>query len=399
MAAASTIPASARPAYPASRVSDHSDVLHGTVVPDPFRYLEEVASDETKAWVSSQVECTNAYFRDAGIEDRAKELAGELKSVWDYDRVYPPHKEGEYYYFGKKVGTQNQPVVMRTKDASPEGLAAAEPFLNVNVDYPEGTVALTAVAYSDDGALVAYGLSKGGSDWFQIRVRRASDGVDLEDIVPWARYSSIAWRKDGAGFFYCRYKSDPAVTMPDLRRADEAPAALADPSPAGVAPAGGAPSGVEAGMETGASVDQMVYYHQLGTHPASDRMVHKSGEPEWVLGVEVSDDGRYLFVSPGDGCDPVNRLFVGELQGEEWAAWLAEGDAAAEAAGGATPVAEGPELPLRKLVDDFRAEYSYLANDGDTLWLKTNLDAPRGRIVTVDLPSRSDGADAWIAAG
>tara|TARA_Y100000780_G_C13439695_1_gene322856 strand:- start:44 stop:565 length:522 start_codon:yes stop_codon:yes gene_type:complete len=173
MASSVAAPAAPRalPTYPESKPSDTADVLHGTTVPDPFRHLEEVGSDETKAWVAAQVDCTQGYFESAGIAGRASEIAQKLTSVWDYDKVYPPHKEGEWYYFAKKVGTANQPVVMRAREATLEGLASAEPFLNVNEDYPSGTVALSAIAYSDDGKYVAYGLSKGGSDWFQIRVR------------------------------------------------------------------------------------------------------------------------------------------------------------------------------------------------------------------------------------
>lgn len=173
MASTTAAPAAARalPKYPVSEPSGTTDVLHGTTVPDPFRHLEEVGSDETKAWVAAQVACTQSYFESAGIASRATEIAAKLTSVWDYDKVYPPHQEGDWYYFAKKVGTANQPVVMRAREATVEGLAAAESFLNVNEDYPSGTVALSAIAYSDDGKYVAYGLSKGGSDWFQIRVR------------------------------------------------------------------------------------------------------------------------------------------------------------------------------------------------------------------------------------
>lgn len=405
MASSVAAPAAPRalPTYPESKPSDTADVLHGTTVPDPFRHLEEVGSDETKAWVAAQVDCTQGYFESAGIAGRASEIAQKLTSVWDYDKVYPPHKEGEWYYFAKKVGTANQPVVMRAREATLEGLASAEPFLNVNEDYPSGTVALSAIAYSDDGKYVAYGLSKGGSDWFQIRVRRTSDGVDLEDIVPWARYSSISWRKDGAGFFYNRYRADPGVTLPNLRREGEPAPTLSDPraDAAASAPAAAGGGGVEAGMETGANTDQMVYYHELGTHPSSDRLVYQAEDPEWIMGVEVTDDGKYLLVCPGSGCDHVNRVFVADISGEAWAAWLAAADEAAAASPttGAVAVGEGPQMPLRRLVDDFRGEFEYLTNEGTLFWFKTNLDAPRGRVITLTLPGADADDVAWLAAG
>ena len=105
--------------------------------------------------------------------------------------------------------------------------------------------------------------------------------MDLEDIVPWARYSSISWRKDGAGFFYNRYRADPGVTLPDLRREGEAAPVLVDPRAASTAAASAAGGGVEAGMKTGANTDQMVFYHALGTHPSTDRLVYQAEDPEW----------------------------------------------------------------------------------------------------------------------
>ena len=119
------------------------------------------------------------------------------------------------------------------------------------------------------------------------------------------------------------------------------------------------------------------------------------------MGVEVTDDGKYLLVCPGSGCDHVNRVFVADISGDAWATWMAAADEAAAASPtpGAVAVGEGPQLPMRRLVDDFRGEFEYLTNDDALFWFKTNLDAPRGKVVTLTLPGSSADDAAWIAAG
>lgn len=273
-------------AYPRARADETTSEYFGTIVKDPYRWMEDVASTETAAFVKEQVALTTSYFKSSGIAARSAEITKQLTAVWDYDRIYAPRRRGSAVFFSMKQGTRDQPVMMKAASPSTEDLKAATVFLDTAAEFPGQAMALSAIDFSKDGSMLAYGLSKGGSDWLQIRVRRCSDGVDLEDVVPWVRYSGIAWRKDGAGFFYNRYAAVPGVRLPSVRQPAEALPAYETESAAGIAAAPDmaaedADAAVEAGTETAANKNQTVYYHELGADPRLDRVVFAPLDPDW----------------------------------------------------------------------------------------------------------------------
>ena len=205
-----------------------------------------------------------------------------------------------------------------------EGLNA-EPrvLLNPNALSADGTIALSGTSITDDGRLLAYGLAEAGSDWVEYHVRNVDTGADLADHIKWIKFSGVSWTKDNRGFYYSRYDEPTDDKLQDVNRFPK------------------------------------LYYHTLGTTQAEDRLVyHTPAEPEWSLSGVVTDDGRYLIISIRKGTERKNRVYYADLQ-----------------VGDSTVV---------KLIDDFDGQYGFIDNDGPLFWLRTDLDAPRGRVIAID---------------
>ncbi|MGI8819295.1 MAG: prolyl oligopeptidase family serine peptidase [Chthoniobacterales bacterium] len=195
-------------------------------------------------------------------------------------------------------------------------------LLDPNTLSPDGTTALTGTAVTDDGKLMAYGLAKAGSDWQEWKIRDIGSGEDREDELKWIKFSDAAWNKDGTGLFYSRY---------DEPGADELKAA---------------------------NYFHKLYFHQLGTPQSEDVLVYERPDhKDWLFSAEVSEDGAYLIINISQGTDPKNRVFFKDLK------------------------ADGPVVELLNKQD---AQYAFVGNDGPVFWFRTNLDAPRGRIIAVD---------------
>jgi len=319
-------------AYPLARKDDVVDDYHGTRVADPYRWLEDVDSPETRAWVEAENRITFAYLERIPERERIRRRLTEL---WDYPKYGAPFKKGGRYFFFKNSGLQNQAVlyVQRALTAEPEVL------LDPNTLSPDGTVALSILAFAEDGATMVYGTSGSGSDWQEFRVRDVATKQDRGDHLKWIKFSSAAWTHDGAGFFYSRY-----------------------PEPA---------SGADPLLEVNRY--QKVYYHRLGTEQSADRLIYeRPDEPDWGFSVEVSADGRYAVYSVWLGTDRRNRIYYQDL-----------GDA------------EHPRLdaPVVRLLDAFDASYGFVGNSGPTFFFQTDNGAPRSRIVAVDI--RHPAQAAW----
>jgi prolyl oligopeptidase len=317
--------------YPEARRGDHVDAYFGERVPDPYRWMEEIDSPETAAWVAAERAYTAAQFSAMPERDAVRP---RLRQLWNFPRFGLPQKRGARMFFTRNDGLQNQAVlcVVDAPGAQPRVL------IDPNALSGEGTVAVVGVSPSDDGALLGYGLAVAGSDWVDLHVRDARTGADSPDIVRWVKFSRIAWTHDGAGFFYCRY--------PEVKKGEKLFGRLAG---------------------------RQLCYHRLGTEQSADRMVYDlPAHPDWFFGAEVSDDGRYLVVSVSQTGRVQNAIYYTDLE-----------DAMA-------PKIDGPVLPL---LDRFDAEYSYLGSTGPVLHLMTTLGAPRGRIVSVD--TRSPAPSSW----
>ena len=206
--------------YPsARRDATAGDTLHGTFIADPYRALEDPDSAETKAWIAAQQATTSASFSEPRMASLRASIRARLEQLQSYERVGCPFRRGAKSYVFRNSGLQNQDVLYQLADGAVEGaaagtcelLAGARPFLDLNALFPDGTTSLGSQSFSEDGKLFAYGLSTGGSDWQTLRVRDVETMADLSDLVPWTKFTGIAWLHDNSGFFYCRHPA-PAMT-------------------------------------------------------------------------------------------------------------------------------------------------------------------------------------------
>jgi prolyl oligopeptidase len=296
--------------------------LHGTPIADPYRWLEDPAAPETRAWVEAQNRLTFAFLEEIPARPR---ILARLTELWDYPKLGVPGKHGGRYFFFKNDGLQNQSVLYTTRDLA--RLGEARVLLDPNALSPDGTVALTGMSVSDDGRRFAYGLSAAGSDWQEWRVRDVETGDDLPDHLRWVRFSTASFTKDGTGFFYSRY--------------DEPPAGEAHTAPA---------------------YHQKLCYHRLGAPQSEDELVyHRPDHKEWGFHGAVTEDGRYLVISVWRGTEPKNRVFYRDL---------------------AAGAADGKVI---ELLPDADAAYHFVGNDGPRFWFHTDRDAQRGRLVEIDV--------------
>lgn len=304
--------------YPASRRTACTEVLHGVTVADPYRWLEELNAAETQQWIDAQNVITAAYLDQVAQRPAIRQ---RLTTLWNYERYGIPFKQGNRYFFTRNDGLQNQAVLYWTAALTAEPQVLLDP----NQLSPDGTIALSGYAISEDGNLLAYGLSASGSDWTEWRVREVESGQDRSDLLQWIKFSSAAWSHDNAGFFYSRY----------------------------AAPAAG---------ETYKDVNyfQKLYYHQLGTPQADDRLIYeRPDQKEWAFGAGVTDDGRYLIIYVTRGTFRQNGIFYKDL---------ADADSS-----------------VVELFNRFDAAYSFIGNDGPRFYFRTDLDAPLSRVIAVDL--------------
>src|SRR5437867_3043400 len=303
--------------YPATRKTSVVDDYNGVKVADPYRWLEDDNSPETRAWIETQNRITFGYLQQI---PELPAIRARLTRLWNYERYGVPFKEGGRYFFTKNDGLQNQSVLytMTALEGEPR------PLLDPNTLSADGTVALASYAISADGNLMAYALSTAGSDWREWRVRDTRTGQDLPDLVKWSRFSGAAWSKDGKGFFYSRFD--------EPKKENEFKGSL---------------------------FFQKLFYHRLGAPQSDDELVyHRPDQKEWGFYGAVTDDGHYLVTTVTQGTDTRNRVFYKDLQKL-----------------GST---------VLELLNDFDADYTFIDNDGPIFWFRTDLNAPRGRVIAID---------------
>jgi prolyl oligopeptidase len=305
----------ARLAYPEARAEDVADEYHGTKVSDPYRWLEDDSSAETRAFVEAQNALARSFI-DGPVREQIKQ---RLLEVWKYPRYTNPSREGRFYTFSKNDGLQPQSVlyVQDALRAEPRVLIDPNTFSN------DGTVSLSGTTFSEDGMLLAYGVSVAGSDQKDILVRSVGDGKDLADELKHCKFSSVAWKHDNSGFFYDRYPK---------------------------------PGSVPKSEET---FNNKLYWHQLGTPQEQDVLVYeRPDDKELSFGPSITKDGKYLVLYVSRGSAPMNRIYVREVEGDR---------------------------PFIKLIDEEIARFRMIGNDGPVFYFQTNDDAPRGRVIAIDL--------------
>jgi prolyl oligopeptidase len=259
--------------YPSARQSDQADDYHGTLVRDPFRWLEDTDSPETRAWIEAQNQLTEGYLADAPGRDWLRQ---RLTKLWDFERFGVPLARGGRYFITRNDGLQNQSVLY--VQSSLEG--EARELLDPNKLSADGTVALAGWEPSDDGKLLAYGLANAGSDWREWKVRNVETGQDLSDHLQWVKFSGVSWTPDGQGFFYSRYD---------------------EPKPG------------QSLLE--ANYYQKLYHHKLGQPQSEDKLIYeRRDEKEWGFGGYVTEDGQYLIISVRRGAEPKDQLFYLDLK-------------------------------------------------------------------------------------
>jgi prolyl oligopeptidase len=308
--------------YPSSRAMEQIDNYHGTHIHDPFRWLEDVDSVETKDWIQRQNELTFGYLGKIPQRERIKD---RLTKLWNYERYGFPNKHGDHYVYTHNNGLQNQSILYTAAELD----APRKTLLDPNTLSDEGTVALTGFVPSDDGRLLAYALASAGSDWNTWRIRDITSGVDREDKLEWVKFSSVAWTGDNAGFFYSRYDKPSSE-----------------------------------GEFTGVNYFQKLYYHRLGTRQEDDALIYqRSDEKEWGFGGSVTEDNRYLVISVWRGTEKKNQIFYSKLQDQSVV--------------GATAV--------QSLLSGFDHDYQLVGNDGPLFYFQTDNGAAKRRVIAIHL--------------
>ena len=307
--------------YPTTKRGELMEDYHGTKVADPFRWLEgDVRIEKLVAdWVAEQNKVTFAYLNEIPERDAIKK---RLTDLWNYEKISAPWKAGSFYVFSKNDGLQNHAVFF-TQDT-----LKSEPklLLDPNAWAKDGTIALSGLAFSEDGKYLAYGTSEAGSDWNTWKVLHVESRKLLADELKWIKFSSASWTHDGKGFFYSRF-----------------------PEP-------------KAGEKfQGLPLNMKLYYHRVGTLQSEDVLVyHRPDQPTWTLGGEVSEDGRYLVISVSDGTTSRKSRVVYKDLNEPFG------------------------LPI-DLIDNHDSVNAFVHNDGPIFTFRTDKDAPRGKVVAVDI--------------
>lgn len=311
--------------YPVANKVDQVDDYHGVKVADPYRWLEDPDSPDSRAWIEAENKVTFDYLEK--IPER-QAIHERLKELWNYERFTTPGKQGGRYFFTRNSGLQNQNVVYWLDKLNGE----PKELLDPNTLSSDGTVALSGSAVSNDGKLLAYSLSASGSDWQEFHVRNVDTGKDLPDVIKWVKFSGASWTHDDKGFFYSRYDEPKAGSM------------LRD-----------------------ANYYQKLYFHKLGTPQSEDALIYERPDmKELGFGGNVTDDGKYLIITVWQGTERKNRVYYKDLTQKD--------------------------APVVKLLDAFDASYGFIDNDGPVFWFRTDLDAPKNRMIAIDIryPERAN---------
>lgn len=305
--------------YPETKQVDIVEEHFGQRVSDPYRWLENnIRNDkEVAAWVESQNKVTYDYLNTLPGRDIFKD---RLKQLYNYERFTIPVKKGERYFYLYNSGLQNQQVIYVRDSLDGAGRVLIDP----NSWAEDGATALAEWSASDDGKRVAYAVQDGGTDWRTIRVLDVNTGKVLEDEVKWARFTSIAWTKDGSGFFYARY--------PEPQQGSESQASVAN---------------------------HAVYFHAIDTPQSQDRLVYTNpDQPNMLHTLSITEDGRYLAIA-STPISATNTLTMVDLQSADW--------------------------KPRTLIDNLDNQWGVVGNAGTKFFLMTSQDAPRFKVVTMDI--------------
>ena len=266
------------------------------------------------------------------VADPYRWMEDRLTTLWDYPRTSLPAIENGRLFYARNSGLQKQaPIYVRTGIFDPPVLV-----LDPNQLSPDGSTSVAQFVPSPDARWLAYSVAKGGADWETVRVRNVVTGGDLGDELSWVRFSEISWTHDSKGFFYSRYPEPPSNKV------------------------------LEAALS-----GQAVYYHRLGSPQADDVLIYqRQDHPSWIVNAQVSDDGRYVFLTTYRGSDNTNQLHFIDL-----------GSAGSPAV----------TATIRPIVETLDAEFTPIGNYQSRVYLRSDKDAPNRRVIAIDL----EHADSW----
>ncbi|RFB04152.1 prolyl oligopeptidase family serine peptidase [Parvularcula marina] len=305
--------------YPETKTVEQTDDFYGTIVSDPYRWLEDDVreSEEVAEWVEAQNAVTYAYLDTLPMRDSIKARMTEL---WDYEKFSIPTEEGGKYFYRRNDGLQNQYVFYVQEGLNGEPRVLIDP----NGWATDGATALSATSVSPGGEYVAYSIQDGGSDWRTVKVLNVESGETMDDSLEWVKFSGLSWHPSGEGFYYSRF-----------------------------------PAPEEGAAFQSLNFDQKLYFHKLGTDQAEDALVfERADNPEiGVSGYVV--DKRFLIVVNSLGTDDAYEIAVQDL--------------------------EAGETEPTMIIEGFEDDYSFIGAEGRTLFVRTNRNAPKGRVVAIDL--------------
>lgn len=304
-----------KPSYPIARTVDVADTLHGVIISDPYRWLENDSDPEVWKFAEEENKLTRSYLDR--IPQR-REIEKRITELWNYPKVSAPYKKGNRYFVMKNDGLQNQSVLYVQKDLNSQ----PEVLIDPNTFSADGTVSMDWWYPTEDGSLIAYGVSPSGNEQSTLMVREVGNKKDLKDTIPGCRFSSVIWTLDNQGFYYTRF-----------------------PKP------GTTPKGEE-------NYNQKVFYHRLGDDPDNDQLIFEYPQKkEMLFGVQLSKDDKYLAIYASVGSSDYNDIYVKDL--------TAKGD-------------------FLHLIRGQKATYQGEIL-GDTFYLMTNDGAPFFKVIAINL--------------
>ena len=300
--------------YPSTERVDQTDNYHGTSIADPYRWLEEDTAPAVEDWVKTQNQLTQAYLSDIPYRDK---IASRLSELMDYARLSSPFRAGDYYFFYKNDGLQNQPVIYYQKGLTGE----PQVFIDPNTYSEGGTTAITLLSFSKDNKYVAYSIAEAGLDWQEIHFMEIASRKKLPDSLSWVKFSGASWYKDG--IFYSRY-----------------------------------PEPLQASKKSGKNKNHQVYYHALGTDQAADPIIYEDlDHPDFNHYTYATEDKAYLVLNATPGTDGFSTYYK-QL---------------------------GSDSPFVQLFDGYSNKSYIIDHREDHFWVLTDIDAPKYRLVRIDI--------------
>ncbi len=308
--------------YPETRMDTITDDYHGTIIKDPYRWLEDDLSEETAAWVKAQNEVTFSYLDSIPFK---KDIESRLEALWDYEKYSSPFKEGGKYYYFKNDGLQNQSVLYVTDDPTKDGSVILDP----NSFSEDGTSSLAGLSFSKNGKYLGYLVSEGGSDWRTAYVKDLESGKLLEDKLEWIKFSGLSWKDDG--FYYSRY-----------------------------------PANEEGSELSNKNEFHSLYYHKLGDDQDKDQLIYKDDvHAQRNVYASTSDDERFTILSISESTSGNGVKIIDHSKGND----------------------------IITVIDGFDSDFSFIDNNGDHLMFLTNNEAPKLKLVSIDI--NNTAKDQW----